>query len=401
MKDVSDTAAGNNVIASYAIMNGSEDVTDNYAVTPVAGTLTIKPAPVTITAASEAFTYDGREHRNSDYQVDGLIGDDAIEATIGGMILFPSQSPVRNDVLSYTFTSGKAENYAVETVRGKLTMNQAKASITIKAADDTVTFDGKKHKANEVTVTAGELLHGDTLVAEATGEVRNVADTKEGNNPIAEGYRIVHGEERLLVSEHDHGVVVVVQREVLHDLDRLAMLRSHDRLHELDVPSSLSYGRVDALALAVTPLAKRADKRAARIYLYVAHEVLALDGDGVEGRHHQEVDLRARAFELELQIVDEHQWVVAVPQLEDDSFLPRDPRTRKANVLGKPLFVFVRYNGLERLELLQLELRTRCALVKEQRLAIPHQKVSNHSPVSLQLANSIHNRTIIALPYSR
>jgi len=195
VKNAVDTAAGNNVITSYAIMHGSEDVTDNYAVTALNGTLTINPAAVTITAASETFTYDGREHSKGEYQVDGLIGDDTIEAVIGGTILFPSQSPIRNEVLSYTFTSGEADNYTVKTVRGELTMNQAKTPITIKAADDTVTFDGKKHTAGEVTVTAGELLQGDTLVAEATGAVRNAADTKAGNNPIAEGYRIVHGDE--------------------------------------------------------------------------------------------------------------------------------------------------------------------------------------------------------------
>ena len=193
--DVSDSAAGNNVVKSYAIMHGNEDVTDNYAVTPLSGTLTIKPAPVTITAASEKYTYDGKEHTNGHYDVTGLIGNDAITATVGGMILFPSQSPVKNEVLSYTFTSGTAGNYAVETVNGKLTMDQAKAAITIKAADDTVTFDGRKHTAANVTVSAGELLQGDTLVAAAAGEVRNVADTKEGNNPVAEGYRIMHGDE--------------------------------------------------------------------------------------------------------------------------------------------------------------------------------------------------------------
>ena len=46
-----------------------------------------------------------------------------------------------------------------------------------------------------MTVTSGELLPGDTLVAEATGSVTNVADTAAGNNPVKPGYKIMHGEE--------------------------------------------------------------------------------------------------------------------------------------------------------------------------------------------------------------
>ena len=46
-----------------------------------------------------------------------------------------------------------------------------------------------------MTVTSGSCLTGDTLVATATGSVKNVADTSEGNNPIAAGYKIMHGKE--------------------------------------------------------------------------------------------------------------------------------------------------------------------------------------------------------------
>ena len=74
-------------------------------------------------------------------------------------------------------------------------MTNAAVAITITAASDEWTYDGSAHSNDEVTVTAGTLLTGDTLVATATGSVTNVADTAEGNNPIAEGYKIMHGEE--------------------------------------------------------------------------------------------------------------------------------------------------------------------------------------------------------------
>ncbi len=194
--NVADTANGNNPIAAgYKIMHGNEDVTANYAITAVAGTLTINPKAVTVTAKSEAFTYDGSAHSNSGYDVDGLVGDDAITATVTGSITFPSESPVANVVASYEFTTGTPGNYSVTTADGQLTMTKATVAITITAASQAWTYDGSAHENTEVTVTSGELLTGDELVAEATGSVTNVADTAEGNNPIAAGYKIMHGDE--------------------------------------------------------------------------------------------------------------------------------------------------------------------------------------------------------------
>ena len=194
--NVADTADGNNPIkAGYKIMHGTEDVTANYAITAVDGTLTIKPAAVTVTAKSENFTYDGTAHSNSGYDVSGLVGSDAISAVVTGSITFPSESPVTNELTSYEFTAGTAGNYTVTTANGQLTMTNAQAEITITAASDEWDYDGEAHSNKAVTVTSGTLFDGDTLVAEATGSVTNVADTSTGNNPIKTGYKIMHGTE--------------------------------------------------------------------------------------------------------------------------------------------------------------------------------------------------------------
>ncbi|SEO44881.1 Listeria/Bacterioides repeat-containing protein [Denitrobacterium detoxificans] len=194
--NVADTAAGNNpVAAGYVIMHGDEDVTANYAITTQAGTLTIEPKAVTVTAASEEFTYDGVAHSNDGFQVAGLVGSDAISATVAGFITFPSQSPVTNEVTGYEFTAGDPDNYSVTTANGELTMSNASQAITITAASDSKTYDGTALTASDVTVTSGSLFEGDELVAEATGSATNVADTAAGNNPVAEGYKVMHGTE--------------------------------------------------------------------------------------------------------------------------------------------------------------------------------------------------------------
>lgn len=196
VKNVADTATGNNPVAEgYKIMHGDEDVTNNYAITVVSGTLTVTPKNVTITAESQKFTYDGMAHSNAGYDVDGLCGDDRINADITGSIRFPSDSPVTNKVDSYRFTSGNERNYKVTTVDGQLTMVNAEKAIVIKAADDEWTYDGKAHSNKEVTLEEGTLFPGDTLEAVASGSVTNVSDTKAGNNPVADGYKIMHGTE--------------------------------------------------------------------------------------------------------------------------------------------------------------------------------------------------------------
>ena len=194
--NVADTKTGNNPIkAGYKVMHGAEDVTANYKITTEAGTLTINPKAVTVTAEDKTFAYSGTAKTWPEYDVDGLIGDDKIEAVVTGSITFPSESPVTNKLESYKFTTGDSKNYKVTTKDGQLKMTNASAEITITAADDEKTYDGSALTNTKVTVTSGKLLEGDELVAEASGSATNVADTKTGNNPIKAGYKVVHGEE--------------------------------------------------------------------------------------------------------------------------------------------------------------------------------------------------------------
>jgi hypothetical protein len=206
--NVSDTETGNNKIVSYKVMHGEEDVTAMYTITPVDGTLTVKPVEITITANSHEFTYDGTAHSDAGYELtwtdnEGgnhsqsygiLYGDDVVTVTVTGSITVPSESPVAN-VVAYELTSGDPKNYTFVPVNGELTMVKATdKAITITANSNSFKYDGSEHTDSGVTVTVGELFPGDTLVATATGSVTNVADTAEGNNPVADGYKILHGD---------------------------------------------------------------------------------------------------------------------------------------------------------------------------------------------------------------
>ena len=156
---------------------------------------TITKKGVTITARSKEFTYSGEAQSWNQYDVEGLVGDDEITATISGSITYPGEGQVTNKVTGHRFESGNSENYNVTTKDGTLTMKNAQEAITITAASQEWDYDGQVHENTEVAVTSGSLLAGDKLVASATGSVKNISDTKEGNNPVADGYKVMHGEE--------------------------------------------------------------------------------------------------------------------------------------------------------------------------------------------------------------
>lgn len=194
VKDVG-TYSNNNEY-SYVLTNA-----DQYSnVTKQKGTLSIDPKDVTITAQDKKFTYDGTAQSWPYYDVDGLVGEDAITAVITGSITCPDEGTVTNQVASYTFASGTAGNYAVTMADGQLTMVNASNAITITAASREWTYDATAHSDGTVTVTSGALFTGDALVATATGSVTGVADTADGNNPIAAGYRIMHGDKDVTAS---------------------------------------------------------------------------------------------------------------------------------------------------------------------------------------------------------
>ena len=195
---LTDAGTQANVIAivdGVAVTKGTETRVGNYLVTTVNGSLEVTKKAVTITAKDKAFEYNGTAQSEPGYDVEGLIGDDELTAVVIGSITFPGESPAVNKVDSYEFTKGKPENYSVTATDGELTMAKAGAAITITAASGEWTYDGTAHTNSAVSVTSGKLFEGDELVASATGSVTEVSDTKEGNNPIADGYKIMHGAE--------------------------------------------------------------------------------------------------------------------------------------------------------------------------------------------------------------
>ena len=162
------------------------------------GALTVTPRPVTITAKSANFTYDGQTHTLQEAEITGLVGNDAITVTVVGEIRYPTATPVVNEVKGYEFTAGKASNYSVTTANGELTMSWPTAQkVVVTANSATKTYDGTPLTDGGYTVEFGgqtyhlaagqpqELANGDVLTVQIEGSVTDVEPSPTANKIVS------------------------------------------------------------------------------------------------------------------------------------------------------------------------------------------------------------------------
>ena len=177
------------------IMNGTVDVTGNYAVTETSGKLTITKAsiPVTFTGESDSRTYTG-----SDIELTGITPDGLLEGhTYTGL----TYSAKGKNVGGYdgTFsgtvkimdgTVDVTENYAVTETPGKLTITPIETPIVITADSNEKEYDGTALTDSGYTYTNGILVSGDVLTAVVEG---SQTDVGSGANKVA-SYKVMRGD---------------------------------------------------------------------------------------------------------------------------------------------------------------------------------------------------------------
>ncbi len=162
------------------------------------GALTVTPRPVTITAKSANFTYDGQTHTLPEAEITGLVGNDAIKVTVVGEIRYPTATPIVNEVKGYEFTAGKAANYSVTTANGELTMSWPTAQkVVVTANSASRTYDGTPLTDGGYTVKFGgqtyklaagqpqELANGDILTVQIEGSVTDVEPSPTANKIVS------------------------------------------------------------------------------------------------------------------------------------------------------------------------------------------------------------------------
>jgi len=151
--------SSSNTPSDAVILRGEADVTHNYSITYVNGTLTIVPRPITVTSAADSKTYDGTASSSGQPTITGgnLVSGQTgswtqsfAQSTAGTNInLIPVGSVWNGGVnatgnynITYTYTPG--------------TINQR--PITLTAVSDTKTFDGNTSSVGQPTLTGGSLV---------------------------------------------------------------------------------------------------------------------------------------------------------------------------------------------------------------------------------------------------
>ena len=165
---VTDATAGTlNDIASYTILNGTESVRDKYNVQLHPGTLVVNRKEVTVTSATHEWPYDGFEHSDHSFTVEGLVGTDEIAVHVEGTVLTPDT--IDNEIVSISMAPGNASNYTFVKVKGKLSVRALtgadRIALTITPNSETKMYDGTDLTADGFTM----LFNGNTYSVGANG----------------------------------------------------------------------------------------------------------------------------------------------------------------------------------------------------------------------------------------
>ena len=200
----SQTAVGEgaNVPSAAVIKNGDDDVTVNYDITYVNGTLKVTKKVVTITADSDTKVYDGTPLTKESYTVSGLEEGDRIDSvTITGSRIVAGESANVPSAAVIKNSSGEIvnDNYAISYVNG--TLEVTKKAVTITAGSDTKVYDGTAlakdgyinselatgDRIASVTVTGSKIGAGASANVPSAAVIKNAA-----NEDVTASYNITY-----------------------------------------------------------------------------------------------------------------------------------------------------------------------------------------------------------------
>ena len=169
---------GKNTIASVVVKNGSVDVTNNYAVTKVEGSLRITPKEISLSTTDESKVYDGDSltaNNNCTVSTGSLVSGDSITCNNSGTIT--DVGSVTKYISTIVITKGSTNvtrNYAIN--RGRATLTVTPKSITCTSNSGTKVYDG-----TPLTVSGGS----------CTGQLTGHTATVTTNGSVTDAYRLL------------------------------------------------------------------------------------------------------------------------------------------------------------------------------------------------------------------
>ena len=129
---ITNVGTASNTVGAVTVKHGVADVTENYAINMVAGTLTVTKAPLTITTASDSRSYDGTA-LTAGVSYDGFVAGETATVVATG-----SQKMVGSSKNTYDIqwdATAKQGNYQIVENLGTLTVTKAAVTIKVSAAE--------------------------------------------------------------------------------------------------------------------------------------------------------------------------------------------------------------------------------------------------------------------------
>ena len=159
-------------LSSVTIKSGSTDVTSNYSITRINGTLSITARATTVTAGSNSKTYDGNALTYNSASASNLVDGHKMTCTVtGSRTIAGSSNNVPSDaVIKDGNGNNVTSNYSISYKNGTLTVD--KCAVAYTAKNESWTYDGGTHSAsNTATLTSGSLPTGHTATFSCSGSV--------------------------------------------------------------------------------------------------------------------------------------------------------------------------------------------------------------------------------------
>nr|MCR5156509.1 InlB B-repeat-containing protein [Butyrivibrio sp.] len=224
--EITDAGSTTNEVSSWWIKDaqGNEKTTFyELKVAPIAGTLTVKAIPVTISTGEGTKTYDGTALTNSSVtktiNVEAAINEKT-QAKVNKLVVTAkgSQTEVghsnNNYEIDWKASGEKSSNYAITDALGVLEVTPYTSTVTITAATQNKTYDGQPLVNH--TVTADGLPTGFTVSGTTTGSITNYDENPEegvnNNLVVTEGegaYKILDAQGKTVDKKNFTTIVVV------------------------------------------------------------------------------------------------------------------------------------------------------------------------------------------------
>ncbi len=143
----------NQITGKFTVKQNDNDVTKQFTVHTVDGSLTINKRTVNLSSESASRQYDGTELTRPDVKVDGdgFVYGEVSDLKATGIIT--DAGSVENKIAYTRNSSFKEENYQITLNEGTLSITANTTAVSVRADSSTKTYDGTVLEKNSSTVT--------------------------------------------------------------------------------------------------------------------------------------------------------------------------------------------------------------------------------------------------------